>query len=116
VYDTPGSGPGDDPRKAAFFRASAAAAGIAFASIEFRGHGASDRRPGAVTVERNPADIAASQGRLKRRRLGAIALFGSSMGGAAALWRAALAPKSVCLVIAIAPALDTLERFEWTLG
>jgi len=102
--------------KGRFFRARAAAAGIPFASIDFRGHGASDGRLRDVTVERNLADIAVAQEWLGRRGFGPIALFGSSMGGAAALWRAALAPTSTCAVIAIAPALDTLARLESDLG
>ncbi|HUO87512.1 MAG TPA: alpha/beta fold hydrolase [Thermoanaerobaculia bacterium] len=99
--------------KAATFRSRAAAARIAFCSFDFRGHGRSGGGMEHLTMTRNLEDAEAALAWLAGRWAGPIAFFGSSMGGATAMWLAATRPEGparrLCAGVAIAPALG-LER------
>lgn len=120
--------PGDDPplvivyahgfgstqggEKAELFRARALARGWAFCSFDFRGHGASGGSMRELTFSRNLADLAAVRSWVQRRRVERLALFGSSMGGAVALWSAAVDPAGVISTAQIAPALGMAAGME----
>jgi pimeloyl-ACP methyl ester carboxylesterase len=100
-----GFGSTQSGEKAELFRARALARGWAFGSFDFRGHGASEGTMRELTFSRNLADAAAARAFLFRRGFERVALFGSSMGGAVALWHAALEPAGVVATAQIAPAL-----------
>jgi uncharacterized protein len=107
-----GFGSSQAGEKAELFRARALAAGWAFCSFDFRGHGASKGRLRDLTMTRNLEDVAAVRAWLAERGQGRIALFGSSMGGAAALWHAALAPAGLVAVAGLAPAVGMTAGME----
>jgi pimeloyl-ACP methyl ester carboxylesterase len=98
--------------KAAFFRARMVAAGLAFGSFDFQGHGESGGDLAAGTFTRNLEDVARVQRWLESRGAGPVILVGSSMGGAAALWTAALHPEWAAAVLTLAPAVTQGERLE----
>ena len=107
-----GFGSNQSGEKAEFFRARALARGWAFCSFDFRGHGASEGTMRELTFSRNLADVAAVRELVARRGIERVALFGSSMGGAVALWHAALAPEGVVATAQIAPALGMAQAME----
>lgn len=104
-----GFGSSQSGEKADFFRERAAADGLAFLSLDFRGHGVSGGTLRDLTLTRNLADVAAARGFLAERGHDEIVLFGSSMGGATALWHAALAGGGVRAAVVIAPAISMAE-------
>lgn len=98
--------------KADFFRGRALLDGIPFASFDFQGHGESGGSLRELTVTRNLGDVARVAGWLAARGWEHLALFGSSMGGATALWHAALYPETVVAATHVAPALGMRRGFE----
>lgn len=98
--------------KAELFRVRALARGWAFCSFDFRGHGASGGSMRGLTFSRNLADLAAVRALVAQRGIARVALFGSSMGGAVALWSAALDPVGVVATAQIAPALGMAAGME----
>lgn len=120
-----GFGSSQDGEKATFFRARAGEAGLGFCSLDFRGHGLSGGSLGEVTFSRNLADVEAVVDWLGERGIGHAAdgastaplvFFGSSMGGAVALWLAARQPRAFAAGLAIAPALGMAASLEQRLG
>lgn len=101
--------------KAEHFRQCCAAAGVAFCSFDFQSHGASGGRFVDLTLSRNLEDIGRVHGHLRAEGFERLVLFGSSMGGASAMWYAALHPQDIAAAIHIAPALELdkglLQRF-----
>jgi len=95
--------------KAAFFRQRAAAAGLAFCSFDFRGHGESEGGMLELTLTRNLEDVARAREFLAERGFGPVAIFGSSMGGGTALWYAAQNPDEVAAIVALAPSIELAE-------
>lgn len=109
-----GFGSSQSGEKAERFRRRAVRDGFAFASIDFRGHGASGGALEALTMTRNLEDVAVARRWLAGLGRERVALLGSSMGGAVAFWHAALEPDGVDAVAAIAPAIGmgrALERW-----
>lgn len=107
-----GFGSTQSGEKATYFRAQALSAGWAFCSFDFRGHGASDGSMRELTFTRNLDDLHAVRSWLAEKGFGRIALFGSSMGGAVALWNAALQPAGVVAAALIAPAVGMAAGME----
>jgi pimeloyl-ACP methyl ester carboxylesterase len=95
--------------KAEFFRRRALAAGFAFCSFDFEGHGQSGGTMRDLTLTRNLANIERVHAWLRERGEERFCLLGSSMGGGAALWYSALHPESIAAGLHLAPALD-LDR------
>ena len=95
--------------KAEFFRHAALAAGFAFCSFDFQGHGESGGGMEGLTLSRNLADLELVWQRLAERGYGRVCLLGSSMGGGTGLWFSALHPERVVAGLHIAPALE-MER------
>lgn len=93
----------------------------AFAAFDFRGHGASDGTTLELTGSRLLADLDAVTRFASERAGGPVCLFGSSMGGWACAWFAALNPGRVAVCAFVAPAfrflewrrLGEAEREEW---
>lgn len=100
-----GFGSSQDGEKAGYFRRRLLEAGAAFCSFDFRGHGDSGGSLSALTFTRNLGDLAAVYDWLAARWDGPVVFFGSSMGGATALWAAAREPERFAAGLAIAPAL-----------
>lgn len=111
-----GFGSSQDGEKGAWFRRAAAEAGLAFCSFDFRGHGTSGGSLTALRMSRILEDGEAVLDWLEERWSGPIAFFGSSMGGAAALWLAAAHPHRFAAGLAIAPALGMRASLERRLG
>lgn len=107
-----GFGSRQEGEKATYFRRRALAGGWAFCSFDCRGHGASEGSLRELTLTRNLEDVAAVRAWLEERGHRRIALFGSSMGGATALWHAAREPEDVVAVAGIAPALGMAASME----
>jgi pimeloyl-ACP methyl ester carboxylesterase len=107
-----GFGSRQEGEKATFFRARALAEGWAFCSFDFRGHGASEGALRDLTFSRLLEDVAAVRAWLAARGHLRVALFGSSMGGATALWHAALAPEGIVGAALIAPAVGFAAGLE----
>lgn len=107
-----GFGSRQDGEKATYFRARALEAGWAFCSFDFRGHGESGGSMRELTFSRNLADVAAMRALLERRGFARVALFGSSMGGATALWHLARNPDGAVGAALIAPAIGMLGGLE----
>jgi len=107
-----GFGSRQDGEKATFFRRRTVESGWAFCSFDFRGHGESDGELRDLTLSRNLEDIAAVRAWLAGRGFGRVALFGSSMGAASALWYAALHPDGLVAAAHIAPALGMAAGME----
>ncbi len=101
-----GFGSRQDGEKATFFREKALGAGLAFCSFDFQGHGQSGGGMRELSLSRNLADIGRVHGYLRAQGFRHIILFGSSMGGASALWYAALHPEDIRAAVHIAPALE----------
>lgn len=105
--------------KASFFRAQALAEKLAFCSFDFQGHGASGGGMEGLSLTRNLDDVARVHRFLRRRGHRRVALLGSSMGGATALWYAALHPEGIVAGLHIAPAVGlgaALERWAGSEG
>jgi len=98
--------------KASFFRARALESGLAFCSFDFRGHGESEGSMRDLSLARNLEDVAAVRAWLAARGRARVALFGSSMGGATALWYADAHPQGVAAAVHIAPAVGMLAGLE----
>ncbi|HKV09751.1 MAG TPA: alpha/beta fold hydrolase [Thermoanaerobaculia bacterium] len=119
-YDAPEGGGTDRPcflyihgfgsdqsgEKAEFFRRQALAAGFAFCSFDFQGHGLSGGALGEITLTRNLEDIARVHDFLRGQGHRRLLLLGSSMGGGSALWYSALHPEEIVAGLHIAPALE----------
>jgi len=97
--------------KADFFRSRALAAGLAFCSFDFRGHGRSEGDLRELTLSRNLADALAVREFLTARGYAKVVLLGSSMGGLTALWHGARQPEGVVAGCFIAPALTFADSF-----
>lgn len=100
-----GFGSSQGGEKAAYFRRRAAADGHAFCSFDFRGHGASGGDLPGLTFSRNLEDAGTVLAWLRPRWDGPLVFFGSSVGGATALWLAAGRPDVFAAGLAIAPAI-----------
>lgn len=95
--------------KAAAFAAACAQRGWAFAAVDFHGHGASAGTIRDLRGARLLADLDAITQFVQARGACTIFLAGSSMGGWAAAWFAALHPRRVRACALIAPAFRFLE-------
>lgn len=111
-----GFGSSQDGEKGAWFRRAAAEAGIAFCSFDFRGHGESGGSLTDLRLSRVLEDGEAVLAWLAERWSGPVAFFGSSMGGAAALWLAARHPSRFAAGLAIAPALGMRKALARRIG
>jgi len=111
-----GFGSRQSGEKATFFRARALADGFAFCSFDFRGHGASEGSLRELTLSRNLEDLATVRAHLAARGHERVFLFGSSVGGATALWHAARHPESTLAAACIAPAVGMLAGLERSVG
>lgn len=96
-------------QKAEYFRERALAAGLAFASFDFRGHGRSGGRMFDLTLDRNIEDLGLVVQELAQRGLTEVILLGSSMGAGCGLFFAARHPQKIRAAVHIAPALE-LDR------
>jgi uncharacterized protein len=95
--------------KATLLRARAAARGLSFVAFDARGHGASGGAMRDFTLTgylQDLDDVLAGPARALER----VVLVGSSLGGAAALFRAARRPERVAGCVAIAPGLGFARR------
>ncbi|MFP5287382.1 MAG: alpha/beta hydrolase [Thermoanaerobaculia bacterium] len=101
-----GFGSEQSGEKAEFFRRQALAAGFAFCSFDFQGHGLSGGSLDRLTLTRNLADISRVHDLLRARGHERLILLGSSMGGGSALWYSTLHPEEIVAGLHIAPALD----------
>ena len=104
---------GEKPRR---FRDHLAGRGPGFAALDFTGHGESGGDCRELSLTRNLEDIGRAASFLNREAIRPLVLVGSSMGGIAALWYAALHPGAVALVFAIAPAFRMAARFAASLS
>lgn len=121
-----GFGSAQDGEKATYFRARFLDAGIAMASIDFRGHGDSGGTLFDLSLSRNLEDIALARRAVFDAGYRRLILFGSSVGGASALWHAVDEIEhqasrhgdrgTVVGAIHIAPALDLRAQLETSLG
>ncbi|HEY2736807.1 MAG TPA: alpha/beta fold hydrolase, partial [Thermoanaerobaculia bacterium] len=101
-----GFGSDQSGEKAEFFRVRALAAGFAFCSFDFQGHGRSGGAMNTLSLTRNLEDIGRVHDWLRARGHERLCLLGSSMGGGSALWYAARNPESIVAGLHIAPALE----------
>jgi pimeloyl-ACP methyl ester carboxylesterase len=92
--------------KAEFFRRAALAAGFAFCSFDFQGHGESGGTMRGLTLSRNLADLELVWRYLAEHGHERVCLLGSSMGGGTGLWFSAHHPERVAAGLHIAPALE----------
>ena len=92
--------------KASFFRRRCLGSGIPFCSFDFQGHGDSAGTMKDLTLSRNVDDVGCAHAFLRQRGYRRVVLFGSSMGGASALWYAAQQPAGVAATVSISPALE----------
>lgn len=103
--------------KATRFREWVVSRGHGFLSFDFTGHGESGGDCRGLTLTRNLEDAGRAVEFVRAERPGAeVVLIGSSMGGIAALWYAALHPEAVAQVFAIAPAFGMSARFAASLS
>lgn len=103
--------------KASRFRDWLSGRAPGFLAFDFTGHGDSGGDCRGLTLSRNLEDIGRVAAFLRREAPRApLVLVGSSMGGVAALWYAALHPEQVRLVVAIAPALRMAARIAASLS
>jgi pimeloyl-ACP methyl ester carboxylesterase len=107
-----GFGSSQGGEKAEFFRERAVDRGFAFCSFDFRGHGRSGGGLADLTFSRNLDDVARVRAWLASEGIEKLALVGSSMGGATALWAAARHPEGILGSAQIAPALTLLADLE----
>jgi pimeloyl-ACP methyl ester carboxylesterase len=109
--------------KAAAVRDECARRGWAFAAFDFRGHGDSSGTMHELRASRLVDDLRAISRFLLQRGHARLGLIGSSMGGFAAAWFAALHPDAVLGSVLLAPGfgfvshrwnrLTAAEREEW---
>lgn len=92
--------------KAEYFRERALAVGLAFASFDFQGHGASGGSMFDLTLDRNLEDLGRVHDALIDRGFARIVLFGSSMGAGTGLYFAARRPERIAAAVHVAPALE----------
>ena len=92
--------------KAAVFAERLVAAGLAFCSFDFQGHGDSGGSITDMTVTRNLEDVDRMVGLLRAEGFERFIFFGSSMGGGVAAWYAALHPEVAAAAIYIAPGFN----------
>ena len=103
--------------KAVRFGAWARSRGHGFLALDFTGHGGSGGDCRGLALSRNLEDTGRAVSFLNREAAGSpVLLIGSSMGGIAALWYAALHPERVRRVFAIAPAFRMAERLAASLS
>ena len=103
--------------KAARFRDHLAGRGPGFLSLDFTGHGDSGGDCHGLSLTRNLEDVGRAVSFLREEAPAApLVLVGSSMGGIAALWYAALFPGAVRRVFVIAPAFRMAARFAASLS
>jgi pimeloyl-ACP methyl ester carboxylesterase len=101
-----GFGSEQSGEKADFFRQQALAAGFAFFSFDFQGHGQSGGLLRDLSLTRNLDDLGRVHAWLRERGHERVCLIGSSMGGGTGMWYAALHPEAVIAGLHIAPALE----------
>lgn len=126
-----GFGSSQDGDKATFFRRRFLESGVTMASIDFRGHGTSSGSLYDLSLTRNLEDIAHARRFVHGLGYRRFVLFGSSVGGASALWHVAtddtdqaqgtetLGTESLGTIagaVHIAPALDLRSQLETSLG
>ncbi len=104
-----GFGSDQGGEKAEFFRRQALAAGCAFCSFDFEGHGRSGGDMRGLTLTRNLENVATVAAWLAAAGHPRLCLIGSSMGAGTGLWFSALHPEAVAAGLHIAPAIE-LER------
>ena len=113
-------GLGSDRRgeKARRFRDHLSGRGPGSLALDFTGHGDSGGDCHGLSLTRNVEDIGRALSFLREEEPAAAPpiLVGSSMGGIAALWYAALHPGAVRRVFAIAPAFAMAARFAASLS
>ena len=83
--------------------------GWTFAACDFRGHGESDGTMPELRGSRVLEDLEAVAAEVSDYADGPVCLVGSSMGGWAAAWLAALQPQLVTACMLVAPAFHFLE-------
>ena len=99
------------------FRDHLAGRGPGSLALDFTGHGESGGDCRGLSLTRNLEDIGRAVSFLREEAPDApLILVGSSMGGIAALWYAALHPAAVRLVFALAPAFLMAARFAASLS
>lgn len=101
-----GLGSSQDGAKARAFGERFVRRGFSFCSLDFRGHGESGGTLAETTLTRHLEDVRFARRFLAEKGVERIVLFGSSLGGLTALWSAALDPRGVDGVLAVAPAVD----------
>lgn len=112
-----GLGSDREGAKASRFREWVVSRGHGFLSFDFTGHGDSGGGTRGLSLSRNLRDAARAAAFAERESAGSeVLLIGSSMGGIAALWHAALRPGSVAQVFAIAPAFRMAARLAASLS
>ena len=103
--------------KARRFRDHLAGRGPGFLALDFTGHGDSGGDCLGLSLTRNLDDLDRAVGFVRERAPEApVHLAGSSMGGIAALWYAALHPAAARRVFAIAPAFLMAARLAASLS
>lgn len=107
-----GFGSSRSGEKADFFRARATAAGLAFWSFDFQGHGDSGGGMRELTLTRNLADVARVRAEMSARGEDRVVLLGSSMGGLTGLWHSVRDPEAIVAGLYIAPALGLEKAFR----
>lgn len=112
-----GFGSSQDGEKASFFRGRAVAAGFAFISVDFQGHGLSGGSMREFSLSRCLRDVERTRRHVPALH-GTVSVIGSSLGGLVALWHAARASdqKTVRSLVLIAPALGLEAMLSETLG
>jgi pimeloyl-ACP methyl ester carboxylesterase len=111
-----GFGSRQEGTKAEFFRQRFLAAGLAFCSFDFQGHGASGGALLGLTLSRNLADVERVHDWLEAQGHRRVLLVGSSMGGLTALWHGARHPERAVAALHLAPALDLGQNFVARVG
>lgn len=112
-----GLGADREGAKASRFREWVVSRGHGFLSFDFTGHGDSGGDNRGLSLSRNLSDTARAAAFAARESPGSeILLIGSSMGGIAALWYAALHPEAVAQVFAVAPAFRMAARLAASLS
>ena len=107
-----GFGSSQGGEKAEFFRRQATAAGLAFWSFDFQGHGASGGGMRDLSLSRNLADVDVVRAEMGARGVSRVILMGSSFGGLTGLWHSARCPEGIEAGLYIAPALGIEQAFR----
>ena len=112
-----GLGSGRNGEKVQRFRDHLSGRGPGCLALDFTGHGDSGGDCRGLSLTRNLDDIARAVSFFGEEAPAApVVLVGSSMGGIAALWYAALHPGAIRQVFAIAPAFLMAARFAASLS